>query len=594
MLPFFVSLIVFFFAIIHPVLAAEINLTVTQKSLTDSVVIVVTNSSINDVIIESVEIELNQKKYNRNVREAIKAGAARDFIFSLETPDMQGSYILKTTLRYWNDGALLTVKHADFYHFGRPALLSESCSIETFTGGEEGRIRLKGSPVYSWRLVVPDEFEAKPAGAQGNILTYRVIGSALGFTTMNQIFGASEAITGNVHRAALCSAILTIDSGSHSADTSWLPGYVFIIFAAIFYAVSGIIVLAGNQSHVVQIMFRYGSRMFFLSICCFALKEMGGWLTLSVHYLTWGPYQGLARFLLDNIKGGNYRYFFQFFIDGYFVLCLIFIFPCLYRFDSQGSAVEDKYATFFTTFFTLPKLMIGKRPFWNSLAKLGFLTIMVKSFFTPVMVSWAIAGVYNVWNGLHLIQWNVYAINAYLVQLLILVDTFIFSLGYLIESKYLKNEIKSVDPTFFGWLVCLLCYPPFNSFAFKPFDYYIIRINLPNPAWLNVVVLCLITFLWAIFVWASVALGFKASNLTNRGVVNSGPYRFVRHPAYMAKLVIWILQGVFFAQFGIFILLGFIIVYVLRAWTEERHLSRDPDYLAYKQSVRWWFIPGVI
>jgi len=68
----------------------------------------------------------------------------------------------------------------------------------------------------------------------------------------------------------------------------------------------------------------------------------------------------------------------------------------------------------------------------------------------------------------------------------------------------------------------------------------------------------------------------------------------VRHPAYMAKLMIWILQGIFFAQFGAFILFGFIIIYVLRAWTEERHLSRDRDYLAYKQSVRWWFIPGLI
>ncbi len=175
-----------------------------------------------------------------------------------------------------------------------------------------------------------------------------------------------------------------------------------------------------------------------------------------------------------------------------------------------------------------------------------------------------------------------------------MVDTVIFSLGYLIESKYLKNEIKSVEPTFLGWLVCLWCYPPFNVFSFKPLDFYIIRFSLSYPNWLHVTVLCAITFLWAIFVWASVALGFKASNLTNRGIVKSGPYRFVRHPAYTAKLLIWILQGVFFAQFGIFILLGFILIYVLRAWTEEHHLSRDPDYLAYKQSVRWWFIPGIV
>jgi protein-S-isoprenylcysteine O-methyltransferase Ste14 len=62
----------------------------------------------------------------------------------------------------------------------------------------------------------------------------------------------------------------------------------------------------------------------------------------------------------------------------------------------------------------------------------------------------------------------------------------------------------------------------------------------------------------------------------------------------MAKLLIWILQGVFFAQFGVLILLGFILIYVLRAWTEERHLSQDPDYIDYKKLVRWWFIPRLI
>ena len=33
-----------------------------------------------------------------------------------------------------------------------------------------------------------------------------------------------------------------------------------------------------------------------------------------------------------------------------------------------------------------------------------------------------------------------------------------------------------------------------------------------------------------IYSWASVALGFKASNLTNRGIVSHGPYAYVRHP----------------------------------------------------------------
>jgi|TARA_B100000929_G_scaffold229081_1_gene185495 hypothetical protein len=36
-----------------------------------------------------------------------------------------------------------------------------------------------------------------------------------------------------------------------------------------------------------------------------------------------------------------------------------------------------------------------------------------------------------------------------------------------------------------------------------------------------------------------------------------------------------------------------ILLYSLRAWTEENHLSMDPDYLVYKTQVRWKFIPKV-
>jgi protein-S-isoprenylcysteine O-methyltransferase Ste14 len=593
-LPFLFSLIVFIFACINPLSAADINLTITQKNLTESVLVKITNSSPQGVVVESVEIGLNKKQYLHSVRDTIKAGAVRDFIFSIQTPHITGSYILLTTVKYLNDGALLTVKHADFYHHRKPALLSESCKLETTTDDGRIHIHLTAPQDNPWSLVVPDELEVIPALKRGDTSTYQVKSTAPGFITTNQIFGTTETMTDNVHRAAFCSAILTTKPRTHFPANGWMPGYFFLILTAIFFALCAVLILMLKYGQFAQIMLRYGGRMFFLSISCFLLKEISGWLASSTNYLTWSPYQWFARILLDHINGGNYHYFFQFFIDGYFVLCLLLIFPCLYWLDGQRPASDDKYVACFTTLLTLPRLLIGKRPFWNDLGRLGLLTIMVKFFFTPMMVSWAIGGFYTMINGLHSFQWNVYAVNAYLVQLLILVDTVIFSLGYLIESKYLKNEIKSVEPTVLGWIVCLWCYPPFNSFAFKPLDFYIVRISLPHPAWINIFVLCTITCLWAIFVWASVAFGFKASNLTNRGIVKSGPYRFVRHPAYTAKLLIWILQGIFFAQFGIFILLGFIVIYLLRAWTEERHLSSDPGYLTYKQSVRRWFIPGVI
>ncbi|MDD5320247.1 MAG: isoprenylcysteine carboxylmethyltransferase family protein [Methylococcales bacterium] len=83
------------------------------------------------------------------------------------------------------------------------------------------------------------------------------------------------------------------------------------------------------------------------------------------------------------------------------------------------------------------------------------------------------------------------------------------------------------------------------------------------------------------FAWASLALGFKASNLTARGIVQRGPYRWLRHPAYTAKLGVWWIQGLIFGDFTVGILLAFTVMYGLRAWTEERYLSVIDDYAAY-------------
>jgi protein-S-isoprenylcysteine O-methyltransferase Ste14 len=110
----------------------------------------------------------------------------------------------------------------------------------------------------------------------------------------------------------------------------------------------------------------------------------------------------------------------------------------------------------------------------------------------------------------------------------------------------------------------------------------------------------------AIYSWASIALGFKASNLTNRGIVMHGPYKFVRHPAYAAKNLAWWL-GALPTMLMLYVssnwrgmaycfvaLLGWSAIYVLRAITEERHLlMTDNGYKQYSQAVQWRFVPRV-
>jgi protein-S-isoprenylcysteine O-methyltransferase Ste14 len=192
-------------------------------------------------------------------------------------------------------------------------------------------------------------------------------------------------------------------------------------------------------------------------------------------------------------------------------------------------------------------------------------------------------------------------------QLILFVDTLLFTLGYIIEVPALGNRIRSVDPTFFGWFICLACYPPFNDFTGRFLEWQSNDFpHFENSAIHYIANGCLLISL-GIYSWASVALGFKASNLTNRGIVSHGPYSCVRHPAYIAKNLAWwigalpTLHMAFssgdakVAGYSLLALCGWTTIYALRAITEERHLLLlDNGYAQYMQRVKWRFIPRVI
>ena len=80
----------------------------------------------------------------------------------------------------------------------------------------------------------------------------------------------------------------------------------------------------------------------------------------------------------------------------------------------------------------------------------------------------------------------------------------------------------------------------------------------------------------------------------NRGLVVRGPFRIIRHPVYGA----W-----FLAAFGASIaapsvrnfgLVALTIPFMIwRIALEEQLLERDPQYVAYRQRVRWRLAPGM-
>jgi protein-S-isoprenylcysteine O-methyltransferase Ste14 len=79
-----------------------------------------------------------------------------------------------------------------------------------------------------------------------------------------------------------------------------------------------------------------------------------------------------------------------------------------------------------------------------------------------------------------------------------------------------------------------------------------------------------------------------------RGLVTRGPYRFVRHPMYLAYLIADIGYNLQEWNFGTLLLVmaGWAsLFYRIRA--EERILSRDAQWSAYAASVRCRLLPGI-
>ncbi len=248
--------------------------------------------------------------------------------------------------------------------------------------------------------------------------------------------------------------------------------------------------------------------------------------------------------------------------------------------------------------------------------RLAVLTMLLKGFFGPMMTVALMVFVMGAFeHGMAIVQdvpasadlRSLFDAHGFwlMLRLIFFVDVLVFTVGYLVELPRLRNEIRSVDPTLLGWAAALSCYPPFNQLTVailgSPFSEFP---RLDDPI-IHFGLNALLLLSMATYAWSSVALGFKASNLTHRGIVAWGPYAVVRHPAYVCKLTAWWIGSIPLAMLafsrsswdGIITVASassWALVYVLRAVTEEDHLrSVDGEYAAYAARVRYRFIPGI-
>ena len=218
---------------------------------------------------------------------------------------------------------------------------------------------------------------------------------------------------------------------------------------------------------------------------------------------------------------------------------------------------------------------------------------IIKAFFLPLMVSFFHDNI--VWfsqNGLAgLFSATPQAATGWL-RVLFTVDVAFASVGYLITLRLLDTHIRSTNPFALGWVAAIVCYHPFWALIQQQYLRYdgggdwqswLAGSPLGHAVW--AAMLLALVFVYS---WSTVAFGLRFSNLTHRGIVTDGPYALTKHPAYLSKNLFWWmsaapLAGAAWDDAARQCLLMALVsgIYLVRARTEERHLSADPAYRAY-------------
>ncbi|NOX43080.1 MAG: hypothetical protein GXP19_05010 [Gammaproteobacteria bacterium] len=305
--------------------------------------------------------------------------------------------------------------------------------------------------------------------------------------------------------------------------------------------------------------------------------------------------------------------FFEYFLDIYLVVGLpYFILTSKFK----ASRTEDYYDPAIRIIHILKQILLRTlrgdnthsifKVFRKKYNRKVLLTFLMRTYFIPIMV----VQVYN--NTLFSLNFPENSLNNYqllsvlfwISALLWLADTLNASLSYCIESRWMENRTRSIDLTFAGWAVCLMCYAPLNEiptyfFFFAPF---VVTNNesqliIENIDFLYAIKITEILLL-AVHIYIDISLGPSVANITLKKLQTKGFYGLIRHPGTTLKLLFWLIQSVFYKRFwNLKVIFGYLMwgtIYVLRALTEERHLNQHKEYREYKKKVKYRFIPKIL
>lgn len=246
-------------------------------------------------------------------------------------------------------------------------------------------------------------------------------------------------------------------------------------------------------------------------------------------------------------------------------------------------------------YWTLGKAVASGRRKLTAPARRDFGACFIKVFFYPMMFVYT-EQYLDLFARLWFPElWTAAGIYHSLAIYSLLVDLIFGASAYALSLQILGNRVRSVNPYPAGWLVTIICYSPFWDLIGRVVifqwhaDWIVWTKDYPVAqfAWLGMIVCCFV-----VYAWATVEMGPRFSNLTYRGTVDSGPYRLMKHPAYVSKIAsYWLITVPFVPLYGWTFAFQQCLalslpcaIYYLRARYEEKHLSCYPEYKAYASS----------
>jgi protein-S-isoprenylcysteine O-methyltransferase Ste14 len=150
------------------------------------------------------------------------------------------------------------------------------------------------------------------------------------------------------------------------------------------------------------------------------------------------------------------------------------------------------------------------------------------------------------------------------------------------------------------WSFWIITIGMIAAFYLPPFEYLFAPAVLPRTVWMQIAGLVIILIGAILFVWARRVLGHfysgHVSVIEGQPLVQHGPYRIIRHPAYMGYLLISLGISLGFSSLGGFAAVIFILLpsVVYRLRVEDRLLAEyfGEAFKVYAKKAKR-LIPGI-